>query len=36
MMLWLASNFQHTNNLEQKGASKNDLKVVGNGGRGSI
>ena len=36
MMRWLASNFQHTNNLEQKEASENGLKAVENGGRGWI
>jgi hypothetical protein len=32
MMRWLASNFQHTTNSEQKVASENDLKAVENGG----
>ena len=29
-----SAHFQHTNNLEQKGASENGLKAVENGGRG--
>ena len=31
-----SAHFQHTNNLEQKGASENGLKAVENGGRGWI
>ena len=31
-----SAHFQHTNNSEQKQASKNDLKAVENGGRGWI
>ena len=34
MIRWLASNFQHTTNSEQKGAGENGLKAVENGGRG--
>jgi len=32
----VSAHFQYTNNLEQKGASKNGLKAVENGGRGWI
>ena len=31
-----SAHIQHTNNLEQKGANKNGLKAVENGGRGWI
>ena len=36
MVRWLVSDFQHTTNSEQKGASENGLKAVENGGRGWI
>ena len=36
MVRWLVSNFQHTNNLEQKRGSENGLKAVENGRRGWI
>ena len=34
--LGFSSRFQHTTNSKQKGASKNGLKAVENGGRGWI
>ena len=36
MIRWLASNFQHTTNSEQKEVSEISLKAVENGGHGWI